>query len=144
MSKQVGLDMYLYYNSGTYGSPTWSLISNCQDLKGPNEFAEANVSRRGSGYEQMEPSLIKAQFDWTMINDATDTAFAAMKTRYYARTLTELALADGPIATTGTIYFRIECKLFKFERDEPLEGAASYAITAKPCYSSNAPGFTTV
>lgn len=144
MSKQVGLDMYLYYNSGSYGSPTWALVSNCQDLKRPDEFAEAIVSRRAVPVEQVEPTIRKMQFEWSMVNDATDTAFAALKTRYLAKTLTELSLADGPIATTGTIYLRVETKLFQFGGDEPLDGAAIYNVLAKPCYSSNAPGYTTV
>ena len=144
MSKQVGLDMYLYYNTGTYGSPTWTLIENVQDLTGPDSFAEANVSRRKVKFEQLEPTLRKVSFEWGMIYDPSDTAFAALKANYAAKTLTEFAFADGPIATNGTIYLRIECKIFTFDRDESLEGANAYKVVAKPCYSSNVPSVVTV
>jgi hypothetical protein len=144
MSKQVGLDMDLYYNSGSNASPVWVPVSDCRDLTGPDSFAEADVSRRAAGFKQTEPTLRDASFEWEMVYDPADSAFAALKTRYAAKTLTELALADGPIATSGTIYFRIECKLFKFERNESLEGANLYSVSAKPCYSQNAPSIVTV
>jgi hypothetical protein len=144
MSKQVGLDMDLYYNSATWAAPTWALISDCRDLTGPDSFAEADVSRRAAGFKQTEPSLRDASFEWEMVYDPLDAAFALLKARYAAKTLIELALADGPILTVGTIYFRIECKLFKFERNESLEGANLYSVSAKPCYSANPPQVVTV
>jgi hypothetical protein len=136
--------MFLYFNSGTNAVPVWVLISNCRDLTGPDSFAEADVSRRATGYKQYEPTIRDFSVEWEMVKDDTDVAFAAMKLRYGAKTLTELALADGPIATVGTIYFRIECKLFKFERNESLEGANLYSVTAKPCYSAITPTVVTV
>lgn len=144
MSKQVGLDMYLYYNSATYGSPSWQLISDVQDLEIPDEFEEADVGRRADTFVAVEPSRRKCELSFSMVADLTDTAFAALKTRYIARTLTEFAWADGPIATTGTIYMKCEMKIFKFARKEPLSGAVTVDVVAKRCYSSNAPSVVTV
>ena len=136
--------MKLYYNAGTYGSPSWTLISNVADLELTDEFLEAAVSRRADTFDAVEPSLRKFEASWGMISDLTDTAFAALKTNFGARTLTEFAFADGAIATTGTVYFRIECKIFKFARKEPLSGPVTYDVVVKRCYSSNAPSIVTV
>jgi hypothetical protein len=149
MSKQVGLDMYLYRNTGSYGTPTWVVVENVRDLNGADSMAEADVSRRGtavtgSGFKQNEPTLREMSFDWEMVRDEADADFTALRTAYAARTLVEFAFADGAIATTGTNYFRIECKIFGFERSEPLEGPNTYKVTAKPCYSANAPLLVTV
>jgi len=144
MSKQVGLDMYLYYNASTYGSPSWTLINNVQDLEAPDEFEEADVGRRADGLVAVEPSRRKVELNFTMVSDLTDSAFSALKTRYLARTLTEFALADGPIATAGTVYTRCEMKITKFARKEPLSGSVTVDVTAKRCYSSNAPSVVTV
>lgn len=144
MSTQIGLDMKLYYNTSNYASPSWSLISDVRDLTAPDVFKEADVSRRAAGFNQYEPTLRDFSIEFDSVYDYSDTAFAALLTRYAAKTLTEFALADGLIATNGTHYLRVECKLFKAERSEPLEGANVYSFMAKPCYSSNAPTFVTV
>lgn len=144
MPEQIGLDMKLYRNSGTYASPTWVLVDNVADLKGPDSMGEAVIGIRGKAYEQYEPGLRKVSFDWDMIKDETDTNFSALRTAYGAKTLTEFAFANGAIATTGTKYFRIECKLFEFSRDESLEGANKYHVVAKPCWSANVPSYVTV
>jgi hypothetical protein len=134
MGHQLGLDMKLYYNSGTRVSPTNVLITNVRDLTGPDSFSEADVSRRASGRKQSEPALRDISFEWEMVYDPTDTAFVLIQTRYYARTMIELILANDAIATSGTEYLRVECKLTKFERNEALEGANLYSVVAKPCW----------
>jgi hypothetical protein len=145
--------MKLYYNAGSYGSPTWTEVTNCRDLTGPDSFGEADVSRRGAGFKQYEPTLRDVSFEWEMVKDDTDTPFTTIKTNYAAKTLTEFALADGAIGTAGTtgsggtagsIYIRFDCKIFKFERNESLEGANLYSVVIKPCFSAHAPAYATV
>jgi hypothetical protein len=136
MTKQIGLDMYLYRNAGTFESPSWQLIENVRDLSGPDSFVEADVSTRGSGLKQTEPTLQDLSFDWEMVHDPDDTDFTALQTAYRAKTKVELAFADGPIATSGTKYMRVETKIVKWERGEPLEGSATRNVTAKPCYGA--------
>jgi hypothetical protein len=143
MSKQVGLDMKLYYNTGSFAAPTWAEISNCRDLTGPDSFAEADVSRRAAGFKQYEPTIRDFSIEWEMVKDDNDAGFTLVRTRYAAKTIIELALADGGITVSGTIFFRVECKLFKFERNESLEGANLYSVTAKPCWSANTPSVNT-
>lgn len=151
MGKQVGLDMKLYRATG---SPAWNLVDNVRDLTGPDSFSEADVSVRGVGIKLTEPALRDISFDWEMIYDESDTDFTAIRTAYAAKTSIEFAFADGTLGTAGTTgsggtagvkYIRVTCKVFKFERSEALEGANSYAVTVKPCYSSNsAPTIQTV
>lgn len=134
MGKQVGLDMKLYWNDDVYASPDWTEITNVRDLTGPDSFSEADVSRRASGMKQTEPALRDISIEWEMVYDETDAGFTEIRDRYYGRTMIELALANDNIATSGTECLRVECKLTKFERSEALEGANTYAVTAKPCW----------
>lgn len=141
MPKQCGLDMYLYRNTNTYASPTWVIVENVRDLTGPDSFAEADVSRRQTGgtpIKQSEPTLREFSIEFDMVYDLTDTDFAALQTAFAARTLVEIALADGAIATTGTRYFGLEMKIFEFSRNESLTDANIYHVVMKPCYSNNA------
>ncbi len=134
MSKQIGLDMFLYWNDDVRGSPDWQPITNVRDLTGPDSMGEADVSRRAVGRKESEPTLRDISIEWEMVYDPSDAGFAEVQTRYYARTLMELALANEAIATSGAEYLRVECKIVKFERNEALEGANLYSVVAKPCW----------
>jgi hypothetical protein len=151
MGKQTGLDMKLYRATG---SPAWNLIDNVRDLSGPDSFSEADVSVRGIAFKMVEPALRDMSIEWEMVYDETDADFTALRTAYLAKTLVTFALADGLIGTAGTSgsggtagsqYIQVDCKIFKFERNEALGGANLYSVVAKPCYSSAAaPAVTTV
>jgi len=129
----VGLDMYLYVNTGTYGSPTWVLVDNCQDLKRSETRDEAELNSRKSDEKQKEPTLADVAIAWNMIPDETDTNYVLIRTNEEGRILTELALANQPIAASGCVYSRREVKFFEFSEDQPLAGGLTTAITAKPC-----------
>lgn len=149
MSVYVGIDMYLYRNTASYATPTWVIVENVKDLTATDTYAEADVSRRATGtaaagIKQLEPTLREISIEWDMIRDEADTDFTALRTAHAARTLVDIALASGLIATVGTNYFRVECKLFEFGRNEALEDANIYHVVAKPCYSVNGATITTV
>lgn len=143
---QVGLSMKIYVNSGTYGSPTWAEITNVADAKIDTGTAdEAEVSSRAVSWKQYEPGLKDATFEWDMRYKQSDsTGLNALTTAWSSGTLKEFAFADGDIATSGTKYFRCECKIFSVARDEPLSDSVVVHIKARPCYSANAPQIVTV
>lgn len=140
----VGLDMLLNRNTGAYGSPTWVVVENVRDLSGPDSMGEADASTRRVKVKQFEPALEEIAFEWEMIEDPTDADFLAIQTAYRTRAKLDLAFSDGNMTTTGTSYFRVEVKVFGFEKSEPLEGMVTRKITVKPCYSANAPVAATV
>ena len=145
----VGLDMFLYYNSGSFSVPVWVAV-NARDNKKVRAMGEADVSNRGSKNQLSEPTLNKREYQFDIVTDQTDAAFVAIQTAYFARTPIEFALSNGPIGTAGTVasggtvnvvYSRITCKIFGFEDAEPLDGADITSVTAKPCKlaQTNAP-----
>lgn len=144
MPSYIALDMTLYRNTGTYGSPTWDLVDNVRDLRIPRTMKEANVSTRKVKVEQVEPTLLALGVEWEMVRDDADTDYTALQTAFEGRSMVELAFANGPIATQGTKYTRCEMKLFDFSEQEPLEGANLVSVVAKPCRSANAPSTVTV
>ena len=140
----MGFNGKAYYNTGTYGSPTWTLINNIGDLKVTNEAAEAEVDiRAGGGYTYFFAGQIKLGYEWSSIYDLSDSAIAALRTAYYARTPTEFAFMDQAVATTGATGLRQTCQIFKFARVEELNKPMMYEISVKPTYSANAPSTLT-
>ena len=145
----VGLDMFLYYNTGTFGIPTWSLITNVRDLKHGQELSEADVSIRASGgaakRKLAEPCLIADTFEWDMVYDETDAAFVALRGFKEARTMVELAFMNQAVATSGSSGFRCQTKIFGWDMDQPMEDGVTVHVTAKPCKSAgtNLPSYFT-
>lgn len=136
----VGLDMFLYYNSASFASPTWVAV-NTRDMKKARARGEADVSNRGSKEQLTEPTLNKREYNFDIVTDQTDAAFVAIQTAYFARTAIEFALANGPIGTAGTVasggtanvvFSRMTTKIFSFEDAEPLDGADITSVVAKP------------
>lgn len=128
----IGLDMFLYWNTGTFASPVWTLVDNCQDLKRAMSRSEAELNSRKSTDVMKEPGLKEKVFNFSMINDETDTNFTGLRTAEEGRTVVEFAFANGAIATSGTTYTRQETKIFGWEEEQPLTGGVATSITVKP------------
>lgn len=136
----LGYANHLYYNTGSYGSPTWTLISNVADCKVLIETDEVDATTRaGGGFFIAEPGLHKISIEWSMIYDGTDTAFLALRTAALARTSIEFLALDGLSGTTGSLGIRATCKLFGFPKDEAIAGITKVDMKAKPALYSVAP-----
>ena len=137
MSKQVGLDMVLYYDDASdWDDPEYLECDDVRDLTGPDSLGEADVSIRGNGLKLSEATLREMSFEWDMVHDPANAAFVFFHNAYVTKAKVEILLADGDIETPGTKYLRIEVKLFKFDRSEPLEGANIRSVVAKPCWKA--------
>ncbi|HZT79582.1 MAG TPA: hypothetical protein VFA26_05155 [Gemmataceae bacterium] len=145
MSEKIGLDGNLYRNTGTYSTPVWTLIPTVRDLTLEMSASEADVSSRGQNFKLKRTALLELSVDGELIYNPTDPNYTALRDGFLNKTVIEFAVADGPIATSGTQYLRMSCQVFKFSRGEPLEGAMTNSFSIKPTPNPNAdPAFVTV
>lgn len=129
----------LYYNTGTYAAPVWSLINNVKDLTLSLEKDEVDVTTRGSGgFKEYVDGLIDASIEWGMLWDTADTAFTAMQTAFFAKTAVELLIVDGVYSTTGAQGLRATCMVKSFSRGENLGEALTVDLSARPVKNANA------
>ena len=141
--------MVLGYNAKLYIGAGFSSYSNdvpnVKDLTLEFSDDEADATTRGSaGYKMTEPSLRGATVSFEMVYDTADTDFTTIMAAFFNRSAMFIAVADGPIATIGTWYFKASMKVFSFQKTEALGDIQKVAITLKPCYSSNIPTTVTV
>lgn len=145
MAFVLGLNCKTYQNTGTYGSPTWTLRGNVRDVNINLETATADVTTRGgNGFRQVAPTLSEGSIEFEMIYDTTDALYTALNSAYLNRTLIDMAFADGVIATVGTRYFRAEFAVTNFTLNQALEEAVKVSVTLQSGFSANAPTFVTV
>jgi hypothetical protein len=140
---RVGTDCVLLRNTGTYGTPIWDAIGNTQDVTVALTKNEASVKVRGTQWEQVRGTIKVGSIEWSMAYDGADTDWIALKDAFLAGTAVDLAAADGPIATSGTVYYRQVSEITAFGRKEPLEEFLGTDVTAKPAIGTNLPTWVT-
>lgn len=136
----LGAEAKLYYNAGTYGSPSWTLMENVADvnLADSRTAVEAPVRAQWPyvGHLVGKQNLVLS-WGGLKTKSTTDAVTTAMITKYEAGTVTEFAIADGLIATTGTKYRRLTCVITKADEDQPQESPVSCAFEAVPSVNNS-------
>ena len=137
----LGYANHLYYNTGSYETPVWVLISNVANAKVMLEFGESDATTRaGLGFSLTEPGLAGLSVEYDAMYDATDTVLMAIRTATLARASMEILATDGPVATTGSLGVRFVGKWYGFSKDESLgEVTKVTPLKIKPCLAETAP-----
>jgi len=129
----LGMDAKLYYNSGTYATPSWEEITVTRDVTVNNTRAEADVTTRGNdGWRAIRGTLKDMDVSFQMLQAPDDPAYSYMNLAYLDGTIVDLAVADGDIAQTGTHYWRLQSSITQFSETQPLEEAVTVDVTARP------------
>jgi hypothetical protein len=146
----TGRDCYSYYNAGTFGTPTWTLMTRVIDLTYQMAAEWADVSSRASVWKMEAKALVGliVNFGYRYKN-ATDAVFAALRGYAMGVTKQELALADGVIATTGTQYLRATYQFEIGQFGQQLTSGVQVDFSAHLCYEEDSntmrePAWTTV
>lgn len=102
-----GDDYKFYINTGSVGSPTWVLITAVSGIAVDPAPSDIVVPESGFSDGHMQgygdPAITA-----TLYEDTGDTNIATLLTAMHAGTLQEIAVANGPIATAGTKFYRLE------------------------------------
>jgi predicted secreted protein len=140
MSTRLGMDAKLYRNTGSFGSPTWTEVTNVKDLTLNLEKGEADVTTRANGGWRATVGTLKdASIEFQMVWDTTDASFAALQQAFFGNTNIEFAIMDGDMADSTSEGLRATFDIFNFTRNEALEEAIMVDVTIKPTYAANAP-----
>ena len=139
-SERIGLEMYLYRNTATYGSPTWVLVEAIRDLTTTLQKATADFSTRGTGkWRAKRGALRDFDVEFEMVADYADVDFVALQDAFLNDTQLDLMLLNGTSATSGAKGWRIQAEVLKFSGKEPLEGAVMVDVGMSVCYDPDHP-----
>lgn len=129
-SYKRGDDYRLYLNTGTQGSPTWTRITAVSDIAVDFAPSDIVVPEQGisdghlQGYG--DPAIT-----FTLFEDTGDSNVGTIITNMYAGTLTEIAVSNGDITTSGTKYYRLESVLIGVPLNAARGEPASWDVEAK-------------
>ena len=140
MGVALGSAATLNRNTNVYATPTWSAISVIMDATQDLTMEEADASVRGlAGHKLTEPTQLVDVISFKMLDDSSDTNWAALRTAYFAKTVLDIMASSATATTSGALYTRADFKVFEFKRGEPINGLQTTDVTIKPCYSTHTP-----
>lgn len=122
-----GDDYLVYLNTGTQAAPVWVLIKEAVNVALAENPTIIKVPEAGMNDGSLK-GFGDPQFTFTLNKNKGNANVTTIITAAKAGTLKEFAIADGPIATVGTEYARLE-SLIDFPKTANRGAAASYAIT---------------
>jgi hypothetical protein len=128
MSAKTGHKMFLYRNTGTHASPTWSVIEELSDVNMPDlSRGMAELKRRAKDWTKNLPTLIQSfSIEFKLWHGLGATQFDALRTAFFAATPYEYALFDGAIATTGSQGLIFQAFISEFPWSQNLEEVSGH------------------
>jgi hypothetical protein len=140
----LGFNGKLYYNSGTYASPTWVLIDNVGDIEVTDATEKVEIPiRRNGGFKAYVQGLTDYGLAFKMVYDPADAAQSAIRNAKINRTPIEFLVLDQAVATAGSSGIRATMSVFKCARTEPLSGPMMAEVELAPTYAANPPSVFT-
>lgn len=141
MAYQAGHSFKAYYSTGSVSSPTWTELTDVEDVTEDNSINVATVKNRGSKYERGIAGQHIMAGTLRQTYDKASTGQLAILAAYEAGSVLPLAIADGPIATTGTIAMQLDALITSFNRSQGLDDAAVVESAFVPHGNSAASSF---
>jgi hypothetical protein len=137
---RLGRNGKLYYNSGTYGSPTWVEITRARDVNINKSKAESDASSRATVFALSKGAqlILDISFDY-QDSDAADTVHDALRASYNDSSAIEILVLNGSKDTAGSKGYRLSMEVMTYNEPQPLTGSQTSQFVLKPCPSSNPP-----
>lgn len=137
MSEKLGVLGKLYYNTGTYGSPTWTEITLVSDLNLKIEIDKLEASSRASRGKLYLPGMIDLGVTFKVRKDRSNAPVAALLNAFAAITLLDFLVLDGDKSTNGNEGWRFESYIFSANEDQSLNSVLYPELIIVPAPSSN-------
>lgn len=135
---KLGRDAVLYYNTASFGSPTWTAIPQVSDLSVTAEWDEAEASTRESKMKLKVKTLLGAEVAAKLKVVPSDTALGVIVAALFSDAVVDILVLNGTNATNGCYGFRFECQVHSANEDQGLGNAIFDEVKFKPCPTVNA------
>jgi hypothetical protein len=128
----LGLKSKLYYNSASYGSPTWVEVSIIAD--GTLNFAwdEGNADDRSDPAHRMVKTQFALEFTGNMKKKPTNTAYEYLMDLALSRGVGDFLVLDAAKEVVGARGFRFDGQLFTANEDQSMGNVIYNALSIKP------------
>lgn len=131
----AGQSCKLYINGGTRATPSLTEVVEVRDLTNPNDKTKVNLSTRESKFNLYGGGQKENGINFDLISKPSteaDTNRDTLEDSYDNDTVVDLWALDGASTDTDVRGFRAPCVVFKFDKEEPLDGEQKISVEAAP------------
>lgn len=130
----VGKNCGAYYNTASYGTPTWVEILAAIDVSVTLDKNTATVASREVDWELSSAALKTASVELGYLHsNAADTVFDALLDMYLNDTVTDMFFSDDDeTPSTGDQGLRAHFICTGMSQDQELQGAVQYTFSFQP------------
>lgn len=141
----LGYQAKAYINTATGASPTWKEVDIIRNVTLNLEKGDADVTTRAAaGWKEVLPTLKEASIDSELVWDSDHEIFTTLLDAFINDKNLEFLFLDGSVTKKGSQGLRAVCGVFKFSRDEQLDGALIASVSFKPTYGAVKPSWYVV
>lgn len=137
MATPIGILSKLYYNTGTYGSPTWTEVTAIGDLAINPVWEEADISTRGSRVRSMKKTIMAIEITGTLKKVPGNSVYADFVDALMSDDLVDILVLDGASTANDTRGYRMDVQVFSGNDDQSLAGGGFLELTLKPNQDTN-------
>ncbi len=137
MSTPLGVNSKLYYNSATYGTPTWVEVSLIADLAVNPQWDERDVSSRGSRVKSMKKTMLGIEVTGTLKKKPGDTVYGKFVDALMSDDTLDVLVLDGPRDQNNVRGYRFDAQVHQGNDDQSLAGGGFLDIVLKPLQDTN-------
>jgi len=137
MATPIGILSKLYYNSGTYGSPTWVEVTLVGDLAVNPQWDEADISTRGSRVKSMKKTMMGIEITGRLKKVPGNTAYAKFVDGLMSDSLIDVLVLDGANDSNDVRGYRMDVQVFQGNDDQSLSAGGFLDIVLKPNQDTN-------
>lgn len=136
---KLGIKCKLYYNTGSYGSPTWVEITKVGDAKVKYQWKSATSLTRETRVELSLKTALELGFTFTLRKDPSDANYLAVDNAAVDDTVLDLLVLDGTNATNLSRGFRFDAQITQAGEDQGPDKVVHVEFEAVPAISANVP-----
>lgn len=149
-----GIGAKLYYNSATFGSPTWVPLSIVRDVTMNRKAVTADVLTRSTRAMRKVPTTFDISITGSWLADVDDTGYLVMRTAFLAGTTIDVMCLTGVSTNNGEEGWRYEALIADMTQDQGAQNvmyenfelwphAESTQVIQTVLVASGAPVYTT-
>lgn len=135
---RIGANARVYYNTGTFASPTWVEIETIRDLTRTSEWETTDATCRKHRRKKVNAkTLVSHSFEGELTCMVDDAAYLALEAAFDADDAMELLVLNGAKETNGVRGIRGAFHVTKLDEAQPLNGHITTPIQFQPADSAN-------
>lgn len=118
-----GADVLILVNTGTLGTPVWTVVGSQRDLSLSEGVASIDASSKASPNEVVQGGRYSAKISFGALYVPGDAAYTRLRSDFRARTLVQVRVRES-----GTDIEKADALITKLDKNAPDQGETTVSI----------------